>query len=77
MSVYGLTGGIGVGKSTVASMFQEAGIPVVFADEVGRMVVAKGSDGLAEIVESFGTEVLDAAITIVGIVGRPQSLFVA
>ena len=61
MSVYGLTGGIGVGKSTVASMLQEAGIPVVFADEVGRQAAAKGSGGLAEIVESFGIEVLDDA----------------
>jgi dephospho-CoA kinase len=59
MSVYGLTGGIGVGKSTVAGIFQEAGIPVVFADEVGRQVASKGSDGLAEIVKSFGSEVLD------------------
>jgi len=59
MSVYGLTGGIGVGKSTVASIFQEAGIPVVFADEVGREVASKGSDGLAEIVKSFGSEVID------------------
>ena len=59
MSVYGLTGGIGVGKSTVAGIFQEAGIPVVFADEVGRQVAAKGSGGLAEIVKSFGSEVLD------------------
>ena len=60
MSVYGLTGGIGVGKSTVANIFQESGIPVVLADDVGRQVAAKGSDGLAEIVSSFGADVLDA-----------------
>ena len=60
MSVYGLTGGIGVGKSTVANIFQESGIPVVLADDVGRQVSAKGSDGLAEIVSSFGADILDA-----------------
>ena len=60
MSVYGLTGGIGAGKSTVANMFQESGIPVVSADDVGREVASKGSDGLAEIVRSFGLDVLDS-----------------
>ncbi len=60
MSVYGLTGGIGAGKSTVANMFQESGIPVVLADDVGRRVASKGSDGLAEIVRSFGPDVLDS-----------------
>ena len=60
MSVYGLTGGIGAGKSTVASIFQEYGIPVVLADAVGREVASKGSDGLAEIVKSFGPDVLDS-----------------
>ena len=60
MSVYGLTGGIGVGKSTVANIFQESGIPVVLADDVGRQVAAKGSDGLAEIVRFFGADILDA-----------------
>lgn len=59
MCVYGLTGGIGAGKSTVANMFQESGIPVVLADDVGREVASKGSDGLAEIVRSFGPDVLD------------------
>ena len=60
LSVYGLTGGIGAGKSTVAKIFQESGIPVVLADEVGRQVASKGTDGLAEIVKSFGADVLDS-----------------
>jgi dephospho-CoA kinase len=60
MSVYGLTGGIGAGKSTVASMFQESDIAVVLADEVGRQVASKGSEGLSEIVTSFGADVLDS-----------------
>ena len=59
MEVYGLTGGIGSGKSTVAEMLEEYGIPVVSADELSRMVVAPGSDGLADVVREFGPEVLD------------------
>ena len=59
MEVYGLTGGIGSGKSTVAAMLEEYGIPVVSADELSRMVVAPGSEGLADVVEAFGPEVLD------------------
>lgn len=60
MAVYGVTGGIGTGKSTVCQLLQEQGIPVVGADEVGRQVVAKGSEGLAAIVAAFGESVLDA-----------------
>lgn len=59
MQVYGLTGGIGSGKSTVAAMLEEYGIPVVSADELSRMVVAPGSVGLADVVQAFGAEVLD------------------
>lgn len=60
MAVYGLTGGIGAGKSTVCQLLQEAGVAVVFADEVGRQVVAGGSDGLAAIVSVFGKDILDS-----------------
>ena len=61
MSVFGLTGGIGVGKSTVAGMFQDSGIPVVLADDVGRQVVSTGSQGLSAVVALFGEDVLDGA----------------
>lgn len=50
----GLTGGIGSGKSTVASFFSELGITVISLDEISRMVVAKGEPALAEITEHFG-----------------------
>jgi dephospho-CoA kinase len=57
---YGLTGGIGAGKSTVCQFLQQEGVPVVSADEVSRQVVAKGSDGLVAIVAAFGPEILDS-----------------
>lgn len=56
--VIGLTGGIASGKSTVARMFAELGIPVIDADSLAREVVAPGSAGLARIVERFGEEML-------------------
>ena len=59
MAVYGLTGGIGAGKSTVCQLLQELGVAVVFADDVGRQVVARSSNGLATVVAAFGEEILD------------------
>jgi dephospho-CoA kinase len=57
-AVVGLTGGIASGKSTVARHFAELGVPSVDADLLAREVVAKGSPGLAAIVETFGEDVL-------------------
>jgi dephospho-CoA kinase len=54
----GLTGSIAVGKSFVASVFQELGCHVLDADETAREVVAPGSDGLSEITKQFGVEML-------------------
>jgi len=50
----GLTGGIGSGKSTVASMFAEMGVPVLDLDQVGRELLAPGSKALQQIAEAFG-----------------------
>ena len=56
----GLTGGIGAGKSTVARMLATRGAVVVDSDALAREVVAPGTPGLAEIVETFGPGVLQA-----------------
>jgi len=56
--VVGLTGGIASGKSTVARAFAARGVPVVDADQLAREVVAPGTEGLAEIVATFGDDVL-------------------
>jgi dephospho-CoA kinase len=45
MFVIGLTGGIGTGKSTVAQVLQERGLPVLSADLVGHEVYLPGRPG--------------------------------
>jgi dephospho-CoA kinase len=54
----GLTGGIASGKSTVAGLFAELGVPVVDADAIAREVVEPGSEALREIVAELGESVL-------------------
>lgn len=56
----GLTGGIGSGKSTVASAFCDLGVKVVDADVVARQVVAPGSAALAQIKDFFGPGVISS-----------------
>lgn len=54
----GLTGGIGSGKSEVSRRLAALGAVIIDADAVAREVVEPGTDGLAEVVEAFGDEVL-------------------
>ncbi|WP_158891206.1 dephospho-CoA kinase [Amycolatopsis anabasis] len=54
----GLTGGIGAGKSTVASRLAEHGAVLIDADRIAREVVEPGTEGLAEVVAAFGEDVL-------------------
>jgi dephospho-CoA kinase len=50
----GLTGGIGSGKSSVSARLAARGAVVIDSDLLAREVVARGTDGLAEVVEAFG-----------------------
>lgn len=54
----GLTGGIACGKTTVANLFAELGVPVVDTDLLAREVVAPGSPLLAQVAAHFGAAVL-------------------
>jgi len=54
----GLTGGIGSGKSEVSRRLAARGAVVIDADLLAREVVARGTEGLAEVVEAFGNDVL-------------------
>jgi dephospho-CoA kinase len=54
----GLTGGIASGKSTVSSLLAQLGAVVIDADALAREVVARGTPGLAAVVEAFGSQLL-------------------
>ncbi len=60
LTLFGLTGGVASGKSTVAARFRARGLDVIDADRVARDVVAPGTPGLAEVVAAFGDGVLAA-----------------
>ena len=55
-----LTGGIASGKTTVANLFAELGVPLIDTDVIARQVVEPGQPALAEVVATFGSNVLDA-----------------
>lgn len=68
MITIGLTGGIASGKSTVSAELRKQGVPIFDADQNARDAVAKGSRGLAMVVEAFGSEYLTDA----GELNRPK-----
>lgn len=57
--VFGLTGGIAVGKSKISKVFKSIGFPVVDADLISRQVVITGSKGLSQIINVFGKDFLN------------------
>lgn len=58
MKLLGITGGVGMGKSTAQSILVSKGVRVVDTDELARLLVAPGQPALAEIKARFGTQFL-------------------
>jgi dephospho-CoA kinase len=55
-----LTGGIGSGKSTVASLFEDLGTPIIDSDVISRQIVMPGTTCFNEIVNKFSTDILSS-----------------
>jgi len=49
-----LTGGIASGKSTVATLFAELGVPIIDLDLIAREVVTRGTALLDQVLARFG-----------------------
>ena len=61
MRVIGITGGIGTGKTEVATLLKALGAEVIDADIVAHETYAPGTEGLSEVVAEFGEGVLAAS----------------
>ena len=57
--IIGLTGGIATGKSQSSKIFKELGCYIIDADKLSRTLTTKDSKCLKEIVETFGTDILN------------------
>jgi dephospho-CoA kinase len=58
MKLCGLTGGVGMGKSTAAGFFLARGARVIDTDEIAHQLVRPDEPALAEIRWEFGTDIL-------------------
>lgn len=58
MKWIGLTGGIASGKSTVAQILKDQGLPVVDADQIAKAVVELSQPGFGQVVDHFGKTIL-------------------
>jgi dephospho-CoA kinase len=78
MRVIGLTGGIGMGKSTVAAAFRRAHIPVFDADAAVHALQAPGGKALRAIGEAFPGTVVDGSLNRIAlrdvVIGNPDAL---
>jgi dephospho-CoA kinase len=61
VKTFGLTGGIGMGKSTAAQLLQQREIAVIDTDELARQVVQPGQPALDEICQTFGADLKNSA----------------
>lgn len=76
----GITGGIGSGKTTVCRIFQSLRVPVYFADDRAKAIMAEDEDLKAALVDHFGADVYqqDGSLNRIWLAGQvfgdPQKL---
>ena len=78
MKILGLTGGMGMGKSTAAAAFRRARIPVFDADAAVHRLQARGGRAVRAIEAAFPGTVRDGAVDRVAlrnaVLGKPDAL---
>lgn len=78
MIIVGLTGSIGMGKSTTSTMFQAEGVPVYDSDAAVHALYASGGAAVAPVNAAFPGVVVDGAIDrarlSAAVVGDPEAL---
>ncbi len=79
MKIVGLTGGIGSGKSTVANMFRELGVPVYDSDEEAKKLMVSSKEVKEAIIallgkEAYKDDVLDRAFIAGKVFSDPKLL---
>lgn len=80
MKIIGLTGSIGSGKSTVAELVAEFGIPVIDTDKIGHQLLEEDTGVRSALLQHFGDNIMDTdgkvdRATLASLVfGNPQAL---
>ena len=64
MFLVGLTGGVGTGKSTTASMFRELGVPIVDCDLIAKQIVEPGRPAWKKIKVSQINVLIDLKLVV-------------
>lgn len=59
MTVFGITGGSGSGKTTASAILSELGVHVVDTDIIAHEITGKGTKCLEELTEYFGADILN------------------
>jgi dephospho-CoA kinase len=57
MKIIGLTGGIGSGKTTVANIFKQIGVPVFCCDDVARNIQNTDQRAIDGMIQLFGSQI--------------------
>ena len=60
VKVFGLTGGMGMGKSAAVELLKKRGVAVVDTDDLARQVVEPGQPALARVIKRFGRGIVAA-----------------
>ncbi len=69
MTRVGITGNIGSGKTTVCRVFEALGVPVIYADQVGRQLLESDPVVIEAVMDLVGRESYDG--------GRPDRAYIA